>query len=507
MKKTYIKYASILGLLFILAIIPVVSLNVTPIMSTPTKSSSSSESVLIMIDPTTEPETSITYSPDGKGYLKSIGTNKNLLHVEGTPYQMGYQHGYLLAQGVSYMASKSVFKQIILGFVGLDQNEARALLSQYLTKGVIKTLLGSLISSSTIDSLFATLNDILDIVIEIVKIIINLNKGYVPSEFLQEIQGIVDGVIKRGYSISFTDVLMLNMGFDALLGFVYPVVTPILPLLELFGFHMCDAFVAYGSATSDGRTIMGRNFMFNPLGFKDYGLLIEQKPNSGNKFVSVAAPAFVGVVAAMNTKGIGVGMDMCPAIDCTPGSFGMGTLLTARKVAQYANELSEAVSIISSSKRGVSWIYVLGDGRTTQRGGCAVEVSAHYCYTRYANYAKPWYLPWVYNQIETKSDLLIVANHFIRPEINVLAGSYGISDSRWRYETLTNLALSYYGTITTTKGKLLVDYLHPPNYGYYGSSTTQPVGASRTCFDLTNLQVWSLYGYYNQEWAYYQLVA
>lgn len=510
MKKTY-RYASILAFLTALILIPVISFYPASAQVSVDSSSDSDSSAVQLI--TTEnptepdgPQSAISYSPDGRGYLKSIGNGKNLLHVEGSAYQMGYQHGYLLAEGVAEMASYETFKQIILGFVGLDLDEARDLLEDYITKGIVKDLLGWLISSSTVDWLFNTLDDILDILIEIIKIIISFNDGYVPSEYITEMQGIADGATDAGHPVDWEQILLLNMGFDAILSFVYPVVTPIIALLELFGFTMCDGFVARDDATTDGRTLMGRNFMFNPVGFKDLGLLIEQDPNSGYKFVSVAAPAFVGVVAAMNEKGIGVGIDMVPAIDCTPGSFGMGVLLTAREIAQYANEWTTARNIVKYSKRGVSWLYLIGDGRSYKKGGVVLEVSAHYFYERRIDYKKPWYVPnlW-YSQIEKKNDLLVLSNHYIRPEMNFLSGSYGIQDSRWRYETLTALLLNAYGNIDVSKGRDFVDYLHPPNYGYYGSDTSQPVGASRTLFDLTNLKLWSLYGYYDDAWAYYAL--
>ena len=510
MKRTY-RYATVLAFLTALILIPVITFFPASAQVSGDSSSDSDSSAVQLItteDPTepTEPTASISYSPDGRGYLKSIGPGKNLLHVEGSAYQMGYQHGYLLAEGVAEMASYDTFKQIILGFVGLEVDEARDLLEDFISKGVVKDLLGWLISSSTIDWLFNTLDDILDILIEIIKIILAYNDGYVPSEFLTEMQGIADGATAAGHPVDYEQVLLLNMGFDAILGFVYPIITPLLPILELLGFHMCDGFVARDHATTDGRTIMGRNFMFNPVGFKDNGLLIEQDPDSGYKFVSVAAPAFVGAVAAMNEMGIGVGCDMVPAIDCTPGSFGMGVLLTCRKIAQYGNEWDSARNIVKYSKRGVSWLYLIGDGRSYKKGGVVLETSAHYCYERRIDYTKPWYIPnpW-YSQIEKKDDLLIVANHMIRPEANLLCGSYGISDSRWRYETLTNLALNAYGNIDVAKGRDLVDYLHPPAYNYYDGPADQPVGASRTCFDLTNLQLWALYGYYDDPWAYHAL--
>ena len=78
-------------------------------------------------------------------------------------------------------------------------------------------------------------------------------------------------------------------------------------------------------------------------------------------------------------------------------------------------------------------------------------------------------------------------------------------DSLWRYETLTGLLLDKYGSIDDESGKGLVDYLHPPAYGYYGDDPNQPIGASRTLYDLSNLKLWSLYGNYNDPWVYYDL--
>jgi hypothetical protein len=316
-----------------------------------------------------------------------------------------------------------------------------------------------------IEQIFNDLDQsITDLLLALVLMIAKNNLKYVPQALIEEMRGVADGATAAGYPTSFDNVLILNMAFDAILSIVYPIITPLLPILEALGiFHMCNAFVAHGSATSNGDTIMGRDFMFNAAVFSEVALLIEQDPDSGNKFVSTTAPGFVGVTAAMNEKGLGIGMDMCPSVDCTPAEFGMGCLLTARYVIQNADELSEAVNIIKNSKRGVSWIYPIGDGRGSEVGGCALEVSAHYCYPRYSDYKKPWWLLNIYPQIETKKDLVVIANHFIRSEINILSLSYAVEDSRWRYEVLVDLALDMYGNINHLSGRELIDFLHPPN--------------------------------------------
>ena len=504
MKKTYIRNTSMIGLFSILVIATLISFN-TAAATVPKSSGSSGGIEITSGTKTITISTGIEYSPDGKGYLEEIGPDKYLLHVEGSPYEMGYQHGYLAAEGTSRMASEEFFLKVVLGFLGLDGD---GLLSALIDVEDVKNALGWLIDPEVIEQIFNDVDQsITELLLQVVLLICQNNVNHVPQEFLEEMQGVADGATDAGYETLFENVLILNMAFDAILSIVYPIITPLLPILEALGIHMCNAFVANGRATTDGRTIMGRDFMFNGAVFHEYALLIEQEPDNGNKFVSTTAPGFVGATAAMNEKGIGIGIDMVPAVDCKPGDFGMGGLLTVRNVIQNADELSEAVNIIKNSKRGVSWIYPIGDGIGFQKGGVAVEVSAHHCYTRYSNYKKPWYLFWLPSepQIEKKNDLVVITNHFIRPEIHNLALSVAVEDSKWRYETLVDLCLDAYGDIDTAKGKELIDFLHPPNYDYYGNDVTQRVDASITCWDLTNLEVNALYGHYDDPWAHYEL--
>ncbi len=135
-----------------------------------------------------------------------------------------------------------------------------------------------------------------------------------------------------------------------------------------------------------------------------------------------------------------------------------------------------------------------------------LEVSADKFAVRYTDYRYP---DWVESldfpkQIEDKDDLVVVANHYIVPEMYSTI-SYAVKDSLWRYETLTNLILDSYGSIDVEKGKELIDYLHPPNYGYYGDDENVPVAATRTLFDLTSLELWSLYGMYSDPWVNWKL--
>ena len=442
------------------------------------------------------------YAPDGKGYLKINIDGKKLLHVEGTPYEMGYQHGYLLAEDVGIMTSEDYFLNLILDMLlGMDKDEIIAKIMELIGDcHVIEDLL---------DCAIIGLKDFL---INLTWSMMQENFQYVPEAFLEEMQGVADGATDAGVATTQKNVLILNMGFDALLTLGYPIamIVTLIPGLATLvakiieNLHACNGFVVYGDATVDGRVLLGRDFMFSSYGFHETALLIEQVPDDGYSFVSVSYAGFVGATAAMNSKGLGIGCDMVPALDCTPGESGMGVLLTCRNVVQYAGELSEAVDMINTSKRGVSWLYVLGDGVGEEIGGAVMETSAHKCVVRYSDYEQPCWSP--YPQIEHKDDIVTVTNHYLDPEMNFGAGSWALDDdSPWRYETMTNLILDNYGTIDVAKGCELIDFLHPPNYNYYGGDTSQPVSSSVSLFDLSNLDVYSLFNYYDDPWAFHSL--
>ncbi len=429
----------------------------------------------------------IVYSPDGKGYLITNEDGKKLLHVEGSGYEMGYQHGYLLAEGVTRMASEEYWAGLIIYFLedlefGLE-----------LHPDDIVNLLGG---EKTVDALVNFLYSICE-----------KSFDQIPIEYIEEMEGIVNGVNDAGYEINYKSVMMNNLAIDVILSIIYPIVTPVIPVADLFMPlpHACNAFVLSDKATKDGNTLMGRDFMFSGIVFHETALLIEYVPDNGNKFISVTTPAFVGVTAAMNNKGIGIGIDMLPAMGCNINNLGMGGLLICREVAQYANELDDAVEILINEELGVPWIFPVGDGIGEEKGAAIVEVSSLNKLVRYSDYIQPESVqqscfPKI---IEDKEDVTVTTNHYLIPEMYTSI-SWPMKDSMWRYEILTELILESYGNIDADKGIELIDFLHPPNYGYYGDDVNQPVSASISLFDLTNLELWALFGLYSDPWAHYK---
>lgn len=406
------------------------------------------------------------------GKLENLG-GKCLLRVEGSPYEMGYQHGYMLASGVRRMTKEFIYA-VVEGY-GIPRELA----------DLLKPLLVAMCKA---------------------------NEKFIPREFREEMKGIVDGAncygnlhLENWENLSYEDVLLLNLGFDVLLSIAYPLVTPLLPL-EKLGIPSplsCDGFVVQNRATPDGKVRMGRNFMFTAEVFSEEALLIEYVPNKGKRFVSVTAPGFVGVTSAMSEEGIAIGMDMVPAMNTRPAVVGMGCLLLARKVVQFSRSLEEAVCTIKRAVRGTPWLYIVGDGGGGRRCGAVVETSADFCEVRYNDYIYPSkfkFLP-LPKQIEEYEDVVALANHYIVPEMILKTGSYAINDSLSRYEELVRRLTEAYGRIDDNKGRELVNYLW--HWGYYGKDPSKPIGGSRTLYNLTDKKLYALYGTYGDNWACY----
>jgi hypothetical protein len=453
------------------------------------------------------PELSIIYSPDGKGYKEEIIPGKFLLHLEGSPYEMGYQQGYLGPTSVIRLANEEWFKHVVTNLLEAPDWILWIILSDIMNYDRLRDVVGDVVDDAILQQLSANLFDNLDSLLDklfaLCKILVDINSQYVPQDFLDEIQGVADGCTDAGYPVTYEDVLLLNMGMDAMLALAYPVVEPWLFWIDLFSFLSCSGFVAQDDATTSGQTIMGHHWQFTSYVLHEEMLIMEYEPNSGHRFMSTSCPGLVGGTAMMNDQGIAISQDMVPACDCDPAHFGLGTLLTVRYVAQFTSQLSEAISFIKNNERGCPWIYTIGDGRNGETGGVMLETSEHYCKERGLNYKLPWYVFW-YNQIEKKDDLVTCTNHYIYYDMNGWADSTAIDDSKNRYKWLTNEALNVYGAIDLEVGAELIDYLHPPNYDYY-DDPNGPVGASITCWDLTNLQAKVLYGHYNDQWVYVSL--
>ena len=108
---------------------------------------------------------------------------------------------------------------------------------------------------------------------------------------------------------------------------------------------------------------MARDFMFALAEvFQDHAATIVYVPGAENgaarkPLVSVAAPGFVGSMAALNVDAFMMGVDVLQAAVANTTVVGLNSLLMVRAIAHQASSTDEAVALVRGAQRGVPWIY------------------------------------------------------------------------------------------------------------------------------------------------------
>jgi hypothetical protein len=412
-----------------------------------------------------------------KSYIRALGSpGKYLMHLEGTPYQMGYAMGHLRPGDVVRLVHGEYAVNML------------SLVLPILDKG-IRPVQGALV-----DDLLRMpgVQDILDAMAR-----------DVPYEFKLEMKGIADGTNEALHykAVTYHHILLVNL-FPALQSLVTSG-----PLVQSMqgAIRSCQDYVAFGKATYDGRTLMGRHFMWVSDPLHEITYMVEYVPSKGKRFVSVSFPGMVGVSTGMNAAGIGLGSDFFNATGTPRFPDGLGMWFLGRKIVQYAGSIADAERMIRASDEAAPCFMVVGDA---SGAGAVFEIYDHKVAPRYAGWVPGD--PNGPDQIESKDDLVVVSNHSFTPGMYPL-DAYPPS-SMIRYQVLTDLLLGSYGRLDQISGRSIIDFMHPPSryldgtgYDGYGNDPAQPVKQCVALMDLKARTIWALYGHYNDPWVEYTL--
>lgn len=180
----------------------------------------------------------------GKGWLELVNGYR-VLHLKGTPYEMGYQHGALLKdhvrQNLEYILHEKGAAPVQIGPIKLYPRAAILSISNYQTK-----------------------------------------KNYIPQKYLDEIAGLAAA---SGLPVD-----------DARMGNFLP---------EMF--H-CSGFAVMNSATSDGTLYHGRVLDYAcDWKLQEHAVLIIAEPDGGIPFANITYAGFIGSVTGMNADHVAVG--------------------------------------------------------------------------------------------------------------------------------------------------------------------------------------------------------
>lgn len=275
---------------------------------------------------------------------------KLAFYLEGTPYEMGYQMGYLAESEIGQMTTTFV-EMIPVNFI-----------DPHLPKD-LKEKLGEIIDK-WLDPNVKKLAE----------------SDAIPQEFKDQIRGILDGCQKANpdTQVTLDGLQLLNYGIDVICSIVYEGSLPQKYELSPSQFKlpmMCNAFSLSGDMVEPGNHFFGRDFMFDTGDvFQNTACLIVYNPdctfNGIQALPSVVqtAPGMVGSIVGINKNGMAMGVDMSPSHACDPDNPGLNSLLLVRHSVQYGKDADAAVNRIREAKRGVSWLYPFADGSTGKAG-------------------------------------------------------------------------------------------------------------------------------------------
>ena len=245
------------------------------------------------------------------------------VHAEGTPGQIGFQHGYWLAHDIE--DALNAYKLDATHTTQRDWNFFR--------------------ETSR-----------------------NVLWPHVEQEYREEIQGIVDGVNAQGVKVDLDDIVSLN-AFMEVTGYYVPWLDKqqhTLGAPHLTSPGNCSAFVATGSYTSGGGIVIAHNNWTDYWEGERWRIIFDIVPTHGNRMLM---DGFPGVIASDDDFGVNAQGIMITETTITQFSGfdpnGIPEFVRGRKALQYSSSIDDYVRImLDGNNGGYANDWLIGDRKT-----------------------------------------------------------------------------------------------------------------------------------------------
>jgi hypothetical protein len=235
------------------------------------------------------------------------------VHLQGTPHQIGFQNGYLLAPEIEDTLKVTILEQM---------------------------------HDSKKDWQF--FRDAAQ----------NMMWPHIEQEYREELQGITDGVnahgVKDGVKIDLWDVVALNAAEEwSYYVKEYDRVHGIKSTASLAVPEHCSAFVATGSYTKDGKVVIAHNNWTNYLDGERWTIIFDIVPAKGKRMLMDGLPGVIHSADDFVTNSAGIIIT-----ETTIGHFsgydpaGIPEFVRARKAAQYSDSIDDFARIMKEGNNG-----------------------------------------------------------------------------------------------------------------------------------------------------------
>lgn len=237
----------------------------------------------------------------GKAFVEEVNGTK-VVHLSGTPYELGYQHGNLFAA------------------------EIQTTLSQL--EGALDELKGE-IGAPT-----AALTYFLDL-------LYRNASPHIPDRYKRELEGLADGS-----GVSLRKLRWIH---------VISVVTE----------RDCSGFAVFGPATAGGKMYHGRNFDWAMgLGLQEHTALFIYHPDGQIPFASPGYIGSIGCLSGMNAERVAI--SQIGAVTTDGRWDGIPLMFLLRRILEECSNVDDAEALIRSARRTVGYNYVIADGKEGQ---------------------------------------------------------------------------------------------------------------------------------------------
>ena len=245
-----------------------------------------------------------------KGAFRRPAVNGwTFVHLEGTPAQIGYQHGYLLAPEIQDLYK--VYALLLTHDNGKDWNFFRDAAKKVLWPNV-------------------------------------------EQEYRDEMQGIVEGVNAQGVKLDIWDVVAMNAAMEwSYYVDQYDKAHKVASLPTVTAGDHCSAFVAVGSYTKDGRVVIAHNNWTSYLDGARWTMAFDIVPARGYHFVMDGLPGLIhsGDDFGLNSAGIVITETTITGFHGFD-SNGVPEFVRARKAMQYSASIDDVARIFKEGNNG-----------------------------------------------------------------------------------------------------------------------------------------------------------
>jgi hypothetical protein len=270
-----------------------------------------------------------------------------ILYVKGSPYEMGYQHGRMLADKIDLMVNRTLLATAAYVAAQTNSNLGRA--EEMLLIGQKKA------------------------------------EPFLPEELREEMVGIADGVRDAGGKATLHQILLWNTNYDQWCIYCHPhywkcddndsgAPSPSGSLLPTPAGGGCSSFCAWDEwAGGDGKMIFGKNEdNFNMPEQLDCRMMVVADPDEGFGHVFMTYPGMVGLDGGVNEDGF----EMMTQLSSMQHESmdGCGIAVFTRLLLAHASTVDDAVRIFRDHPRCAGIAYHVADAKA--RRAAVVETSS-----------------------------------------------------------------------------------------------------------------------------------